>query len=155
MVAAPPNPISSIATSHSSSYPHHHHHSAQILPNSVQNYRCHDRSSSMPQPDSEWLQEQLKSLLASPYIHFKHPPQLAGRRFGHGPVDLFSTRFNQLFTDDATGVVGGKHVDKAGLKDALLAMQRKWHPDSADFASHEPAHSHQVLCIIKCPIRFL
>lgn len=49
-----------------------------------------------------------------------------------------------MFTDNATGTVAGRQVDKAGLKDALLALQKKWHPDSAKFTIHEPAHSDQV-----------
>ena len=87
----------------------------------------------MSHPDSAasaWLQSSLSSLLASPYIHFNQP-KVPGMHFrmGPGPIDLFSTRFSNLFTDDATGVVGGKEVDKQGLKDSLIALQRKW--DSA------------------------
>ncbi|KAH9830530.1 uncharacterized protein C8Q71DRAFT_786274 [Rhodofomes roseus] len=81
---------------------------------------------------SEWLQEKLQTLMNSPYIHFNQP-KLPGLRMGHGPVDLFSTRFNNWFTGDATGVVAGNQVDKAGLKDALLALQKKWNNDSAKF----------------------
>ncbi|KAI0728436.1 hypothetical protein C8Q72DRAFT_834712 [Fomitopsis betulina] len=84
------------------------------------------------QPSPEWLQDRLQSLLNSPYIHFNQP-KLPHIRMGHGPVDLFTTRFNNWFTSDATGVVAGSTVDKAGLKDALLALQRKWDNDSATF----------------------
>jgi len=81
---------------------------------------------------SEWLQEKLQTLMNSPYIHFNQP-KLPGLRMGHGPVDLFSTRFNNWFTSDATGVVAGNEVDKDGLKQALLALQKKWNNDSATF----------------------
>ncbi|KZT68648.1 hypothetical protein DAEQUDRAFT_727518 [Daedalea quercina L-15889] len=82
---------------------------------------------------SEWLQEKLRLLMNSPYIHFNHP-KLPGIRMGPGPVDLFSTRFNNMFTSDVTGVVAGNEVDKEGLKQALLALQRKWNNDSVRFS---------------------
>ncbi|EJF67510.1 hypothetical protein BD309DRAFT_965632 [Dichomitus squalens] len=87
----------------------------------------------------DFVQEKLTTLLNSPYIHFNQPPQLHGIRLGHGPVDLFSTRFNNYFTSDATGIVAGKEVDKEGLKTALLALQKRWNPDSANFVSQSDA----------------
>lgn len=95
------------------------------------------------QPSPEWLQDRLQSLLNSPYIHFNQP-KLPHIRMGHGPVDLFTTRFNNWFTSDATGVVAGSTVDKAGLKDALLALQRKWDNDSATFTPSTSAQEGSV-----------
>lgn len=97
---------------------------------------------SAPSPSSpEFLQDKLSTLLASPHIHFNAPP--AGGplhiRMGHGPVDLFSTRFLNFFTADARGVVGGKEVDHDGLKDALLALQKKWNPQEARFEAQSEA----------------
>lgn len=103
-------------------------------------------SAAMSQPPtSEWLQEHLSTLLASPYIHFNQPsfPGLH-LRMGPGPIDLFSTRFSNTFTKDATGVVGGKEVDRDGLKQSLLALQKKWNKDTAKFVDAQPsdaAHS--------------
>ena len=91
----------------------------------------------MSQPaSSEWLQEQLSTLLASPYIHFSQP-KIPGLqlRMGPGPIDLFSTRFANTFTHDATAVVAGKELDKDGLKTALLALQKRWIPESASFVA--------------------
>ncbi|RDX43178.1 hypothetical protein OH76DRAFT_1488069 [Lentinus brumalis] len=85
----------------------------------------------------EFLQDRLSTLLASPHIHFNKPPALLNIRMGPGPVDVFSTRFANWFTHDATGVVNGKQVDKEGLKEALLALQKKWHPDSANFVGQD------------------
>ena len=103
----------------------------------------------MSQPaNSEWLQEQLSTLLASPHIHF-NSPKLPGLhlRMGPGPVDVFSTRFSNMFTKEATGVVGGKEVDKEGLKQSLLAMQKQWNPDTAKFVAMDPqGEEHQVRC---------
>ncbi|TFY54451.1 hypothetical protein EVJ58_g8861 [Rhodofomes roseus] len=96
---------------------------------------------------SEWLQEKLQTLMNSPYIHFNQP-KLPGLRMGHGPVDLFSTRFNNWFTGDATGVVAGNQVDKAGLKDALLALQKKWNNDSAKFTPSAGAQEGSVRAAI-------
>ncbi|KAM5538387.1 hypothetical protein V8D89_007989 [Ganoderma adspersum] len=87
---------------------------------------------------AEFLQEHLSTLLNSPYIHFKQP-QIPGIRLGHGPVDLFSTRFANFFTHDATGVVAGQELDKGGLKHALLALQKRWNPDSASFVAEGDA----------------
>lgn len=97
-------------------------------------------SSAVP-ADSAWLQQQLQQLLASPYIHFNHPP---GIRMGHGPVDLFSTRFNNLFAPDASGTVAGTDADRAALKQALLALQKHWSPDSASFAPATGLQDGQV-----------
>ncbi|KAI0931098.1 hypothetical protein AcW2_000057 [Taiwanofungus camphoratus] len=90
----------------------------------------------------QWLEEHLHTLLNSPYIHFP-VGQLGGRRMGHGPVDLFSTRFNNFFTKGATGVVNGKDVDRAALKDTLLALQSKWNPATAKFAAVDDATQAQ------------
>ncbi|KAI9070246.1 hypothetical protein FKP32DRAFT_1639998 [Trametes sanguinea] len=90
----------------------------------------------------EFLQERLSSLLASPHIHFPTPPPgsaLHGLRMGHGPVDLFGTRFANWFASDARGVVGGREVDREGLREALLALQRRWDGGSARFVPREGA----------------
>ena len=68
---------------------------------------------------------------------------------GHGPIDLFSTRFANMFTQDATGVVGGKEVDKEGLKQSLLAWQKKWNQDTAHFTAMEPQSTEQQVRTLK------
>ncbi|THG97454.1 hypothetical protein EW026_g4548 [Hermanssonia centrifuga] len=88
---------------------------------------------------SEWLQEQLSTLLASPHIHFSHPKFPGAHiRMGPGPIDVFSTKFANMFTSDATGTVAGTQVDKDGLKESLLALQKQWNPDSAKFVPMDP-----------------
>ncbi|PIL31018.1 hypothetical protein GSI_05712 [Ganoderma sinense ZZ0214-1] len=82
----------------------------------------------------EFVQERLSTLLNSPYIHFSQP-HIPGLRLGHGPVDLFSTRFGNYFTHDATARVAGRELDRDGLKEALLALQKRWNPDTASFVS--------------------
>lgn len=98
-----------------------------------------------------FVQEHLSTLLASPYIHFKQP-QIHGLRLGHGPVDLFSTRFLNTFTHDATAVVAGKELDKDGLKTALLALQKRWNPESASFVAQGEAAKVRVR--LACPLLF-
>lgn len=107
---------------------------------------------SAPSPSSpEFLQDKLSTLLASPHIHFNAPP--AGGplhiRMGHGPVDLFSTRFLNFFTADARGVVGGKEVDHDGLKEALLALQKKWNPQEASFEAQSEAAKVRVCAYMR------
>ncbi|KZT02096.1 uncharacterized protein LAESUDRAFT_730612 [Laetiporus sulphureus 93-53] len=81
---------------------------------------------------TEWLQQSLHTLMMSPYIHFT-PPKI-GRVHAPGPIDLFSTRFNNMFSRECTGVVAGREVDRDGLKQALLALQREWRDEAASFA---------------------
>ncbi|KAI0829134.1 hypothetical protein BC628DRAFT_1362696 [Trametes gibbosa] len=93
-------------------------------------------TSTGPSPSSpEFIQDRLSTLLSSPHIHFNRPPQTGPLkiRMGPGPVDLFSTRFSNFFTHDASGVISGKEVDREGLKNALLALQKRWNPQEASF----------------------
>ncbi|KAI0363308.1 hypothetical protein BV20DRAFT_958566 [Pilatotrama ljubarskyi] len=97
-------------------------------------------TSAHPAPSTpEFVQDKLSTLLSSPHIHLNHPPKFGGIRMGPGPVDLFSTRFANFFTPDATGVVAGKEVDHEGLKKALLALQKKWDPQNANFVAQGSA----------------
>ncbi|PSR78708.1 hypothetical protein PHLCEN_2v7297 [Hermanssonia centrifuga] len=106
---------------------------------------------------SEWLQEQLSTLLASPHIHFSHPKfPGAHMRMGPGPIDVFSTKFANMFTSDATGTVAGTQVDKDGLKESLLALQKQWNPDSAKFVPMDPPSAdYTVRSVVICPHNIL
>jgi hypothetical protein len=86
------------------------------------------------QPNTEWLQNRLSQLLSSPYIHFTQP-KVPGLhlRMGPGPIDLFSTRFMNLFTENAQGNVNGQEMGKDDLKQALLALQKTFNKDSVQF----------------------
>lgn len=87
-----------------------------------------------PQLSPTFLQDALTSILNSPHISFPKPPHgLPNIRLGHGPIDLFSTRFTNVFAENATGEIAGTQVDKEGLKNALLALQKVWDGDSATF----------------------
>lgn len=98
----------------------------------------------------EWLQDRLAKLLKAPHISFPKPSgPLAHIRMGPGPIDLFSTYYNNFFTSDAKGIVAGKEVDREGLKQALLALQKKWHTDSAKFTPQASVENtdHSVSCL--------
>lgn len=48
---------------------------------------------------------------------------------GHGPVDLFGTRFNQYFMPEAHGTICGHPVDREGIKQGLLNLQKRWNTE--------------------------
>ena len=97
----------------------------------------------------EWLSSQLTTLLASPHIHFTQPsfPGLK-LRMGPGPIDVFSTRFTNMCTKDVTGVLGGQEVDKAGLKEGLLALQKKWTGNGVQVESAQAPEGFQVCSFV-------
>lgn len=107
-----------------------------------------------PAPTSpEFLQFRLTELLSAPHISFpKHPPggPFGALRMGHGPVDLFSTRFLNDFAEDARGTVNGRAVDTDGLKAALLALQRRWNPDTSSFTPVVGAQGGKVRRTVPC-----
>jgi len=80
-----------------------------------------------------WFQESITSLLTAPGpIHMPKLP--FGMRGGHGPIDVFSTRFANLFTDDVDAMVNGESLDKDGLKDKLVTIKKQYNPSSATFS---------------------
>ena len=97
------------------------------------------------QPTTEWLQENLSDLLASPHIHFNQP-SIPGLhlRMGPGPIDLFSTRFMNLFTHEAKGTVNGQEVSRDELKENLLKIQKRFNKDSVKFVPQSLEGSAQV-----------
>ncbi|KIJ38887.1 hypothetical protein M422DRAFT_781217 [Sphaerobolus stellatus SS14] len=89
--------------------------------------------------NTAWLQSIISELLVSPYIHFGHAPTAAiAIRLGPGPIDLFSTRFNNYFTTEVTGIVAGEPVDREGLKKCLLGLQQHYSPDTVAFETPDP-----------------
>lgn len=78
-----------------------------------------------------WLSTEIAKLLASPHISFPNPP--AGIHLGPGPIDLFSTNFNNIFASDVVAQVDGKGVSRDELKQELLNLQKHWNPDKVKF----------------------
>lgn len=79
---------------------------------------------------AKWLANELSTLLSSP--HITTPSHLGGLHHAPGPVDLFNTRFNSMFMRHARGLVGGREVDREGLKESLLALQKRWNAVEGD-----------------------
>lgn len=52
---------------------------------------------------------------------------------GPGPVDVFSTNFNNLFAPDVEAEVEGKSVSRDDLKQQLLNLQKHWNPEEVKF----------------------
>ena len=48
---------------------------------------------------------------------------------GPGPVDMFTVRFNQFFMPEAHGTICGHSVDREGLKQSLLNLQKRWNSE--------------------------
>ena len=84
-----------------------------------------------PQTTAAWVESALASLLRAPHISLPKGP--VGIGMGPGPIDLFSTEFNNTFTPEAIGVVDGQQVDREGLKKSLLALQSHYNPDTVKF----------------------
>lgn len=82
---------------------------------------------------SEWLSKEIADLLASPHISFPK-----GIHMGPGPVDLFSTKFNNLFALSVEAVVDGQKVSRDDLKQKLLNLQKHWNPEGVKFQDGPP-----------------
>lgn len=90
----------------------------------------------MPATPAMWYSTSLVALLESPHIHIAQPPAVARPiLLGTGPVDLFSSRFENLFADDAQGVVAGEQVNRDSLKETLLAIQKHWDPSNVKYTN--------------------
>lgn len=85
---------------------------------------------------SEWLSKEISDLLASPHISFPKPP--TGIHLGPGPIDLFSTKFNNLFALSVEAVVDGQQVSRDDLKQKLLNLQKHWDPKGVKFQDEPP-----------------
>ena len=103
---------------------------------------------------SQWLADELTTLLSSPHTAAPHDITNAPPAGG----DPFSTRFNQMFVRHARGLVGGREVDLAELKRTLLALQQKWNPTQCRYENCEELHRRidgfhvrTSLCVLPAP----
>jgi hypothetical protein len=88
-----------------------------------------------------WLQHELSSLLSSPGP-IRIPRLPFGLRGGPGPIDVFSSRFANLFSDDVRATINGIDYDKAGLKDKVIELKQYYDPDSATEELAESTRNH-------------
>jgi len=89
------------------------------------------------------LAERLCELMASPHITVPSSPHGIFAELSE-PVDLFSTRFESMFMEDARGVLAGRPVDREGLKAGLLALQKQWNADNVKI-NDNPERVHSPL----------
>ncbi|KAF9652050.1 hypothetical protein BDM02DRAFT_360015 [Thelephora ganbajun] len=92
-----------------------------------------------------WLSKEISQIIVSPHISFPKPPGSL-LRMGPGPVDLFSTRFNNTFAFDVKATVAGKNVSRDELKERLLGLQKHWKAEEVNFQDEsEGPHSETVV----------
>lgn len=77
----------------------------------------------------DWLSKEISQIITSPHISFPNPTGSLPFRMGPGPVDLFSTRFNNTFAYDVKATVDGQEVSREGLKAKLLGLQKYWNAE--------------------------
>jgi hypothetical protein len=100
------------------------------------------------------FQESIISLLSAPGP--LHIPRLPFGHGGHGPIDVFSTRFTNLFPDDVDANVNGVAVDKAGLKDNLVTLKKSFDSTTAAFTNVDGESTYSAVAgvsLIRIPDR--
>jgi len=98
---------------------------------------------SHPQPsaESQWLAHWLSLLLAAPHISV--PDESSEEvRLGPGPVDVFTSRFNEMFMPEARGIICGHTVDREELKQTLVGLQRRWNAAEGSCVGCETHPTH-------------
>lgn len=80
-----------------------------------------------------WLSQEISQIISSPHISSPKPAGSLPFRMGPGPVDLFSTKFNNTFAHDLKAFVVGKEVSREELKAKLLALQKHWNAEQVKF----------------------
>lgn len=98
------------------------------------------RMSPAPESRSAWLADHLEQLMAAPHVHLPEE----GALLAPGPVDMFSSRFNEMFMPDAHGYLGADHVDRQQLKECLLGLQRRWNEQTARCKGLPPHEVHDM-----------
>lgn len=83
--------------------------------------------------NDDWLSKEISQIISSPHISFPKPTGPLPFKMGPGPVDLFSTRFNNTFASDVKATVAGKEVSREELKAKLLSLQKYWNAEEVRF----------------------
>ena len=83
--------------------------------------------------NDDWLSKEISQIISSPHISFPKPAAPLPFKMGPGPVDLFSTRFNNTFAYDVQATVTGEEVSREGLKAKLLGLQKHWSAGEIQF----------------------
>ena len=83
--------------------------------------------------NDDWLSKEISQIITSPHISFPKPTGPLQFKMGPGPVDLFSTRFNNAFASDVKATVAGEEVSREDLKAKLLGLQKHWKAEEVKF----------------------
>lgn len=83
---------------------------------------------------ADWVQQAISKLLTDSHIHFSSPP---GINLGPGPIDVFSTDFENTFTSNVKANVAGRSEDFEGLKKKFLALRQHYDPTKSEFIQLE------------------
>ena len=83
--------------------------------------------------NDDWLSKEISQIITSPHISFPRPTGPLQFKMGPGPVDLFSTRFNNAFASDVKATVAGEEVSREDLKAKLLGLQKHWKAEEVKF----------------------
>ncbi|KAI0812308.1 hypothetical protein BC629DRAFT_1589092 [Irpex lacteus] len=75
----------------------------------------------------------LSALLSAPHPSIKtaSDSSLNSVPIGQGPADLFSIRFDEMFEPTAHGVICGREVTRAELKESFLSLKSRWDVQNA------------------------
>lgn len=86
-----------------------------------------------PTANSRWLAMSLSALLSAPHPSIKtaSDSSLNSVPIGQGPADLFSIRFDEMFEPTAHGVICGREVTRAELKESFLSLKSRWDVQNA------------------------
>lgn len=83
--------------------------------------------------NDNWLSKEISEIVTSPHISFPKPAGPLQFRMGPGPIDLFSTKFNNVFVLDVKATVAGEEVSREQLKARLLGLQKHWKAEEVRF----------------------
>ena len=83
--------------------------------------------------NDDWLSKEISQIISSPHISFPKPAGSLPFRMGPGPVDVFSTKFDNAFASDVKGTFAGKEVSREELKTKLLGLQKHWNAEDVKF----------------------
>lgn len=90
---------------------------------------------------ADWVQQAISKLLTDSHIHF---PNLPGISLGPGPIDQFSTDFDNTFPNNVTAVVAGEKENFDGLKKKFLALRQHYDPKNSQFVQLDGDSSPEV-----------
>lgn len=100
-----------------------------------------------------WFTSKFSELMASSHISFPTPPP--NIHLGPGPIDVFSTKFDDLYPDDVEAAVDGEVVSKDDLKQKLLNLKKRWDPEQVEFQDECATVRRHFVSLLSTDLRLL